>query len=298
MEIMRLKRTRGKNTNLKRLIETNRGLKGILPLMIFFCITASCSLPLIKPIPEALIEIPPYISADEAVEALTTSHEKIENLKGFVKIKTSDFEGKTTSSISGYLAFKNPDKVRFSYIGPFGITLFEVVIDGDEIVLYSPQEMTAYVGTTGDKEIEDFRGSENIFSPQSLKTLFSKPQGDRFLIENLDQDSILYGIIETESGWEIIEKTIIARVEMRPRAKERFFRGIAISQMTYLEYVDIDGISVPTTITIDDFAGGDSIKIAMSNINLNGTMPDDAFDTKVEEPWNVKGLEEFVPLNF
>ena len=266
--------------------------------MFFFSILASCSLPIVKPTPETLPQISPYISADEAVEALTAEHDKIENLKGFVKINTSDLEGKTTGSISGYLAFKNPDKVRFSYIGPFGITLFEVVIDGNEMVLYSPQEMTAYVGTTANKETEGFSGSENIFSPQSLKTLFSKPIGEKFLIENLANESVLYGTIETESGCEIIEKTLISRVEMRPESKERYFGGVAISRMTYLEYLDIDGISVPTIITIDDLVGGDSIKIAISNINLNGTIADDAFDTKVEGPWNVKSLDEFVPLGF
>ncbi len=295
---MRPKIITGKNKYRKSPIRIKRGWSWIIPLITFLSISASCSLPIVKPTPEAFPQIPSYISADEAVEALTTAHEKIETLKGFVKINTTDLEGKTTGSISGYLAFKNPDKVRFSYIGPFGITLFEVVINGDEIVLYSPQEMTAYVGKTENKEKGGIIGGENVFSPQSLKNLFSRPIGERFLIENLAQESVLYGIIETESGSEIIEKTLISRIDMRTESKEHIFDGVAISRTTYHEYIDIDGISVPTTITIDDLVGGDSIKIAMSNISLNGTMPDGAFDTKVEEPWNVKNLEEFIPSGF
>ena len=295
---MALKKIKRENTNRDNTISGEKYKVWIIPLLALLLTSASCSLLIVKPTPEvAPPQIPTYISAEEAVSALTTASDKIETLRGFVKINTTDIEGKSTGSISGYMALKNPDKVRFSYIGPFGVTLFDVVINGDDIVLYSLQDTIAYVGKIKNKNPGNPSGV-NIFSPDGLGNLFSKPYGDRFLIENLDDEIILYGIIDTESGPETIEKTVISRIDMRPDTKERFSGGVAVSRTTYNEYQDIDGIPVPTKITIDDLTLGDSIKIAMSNISLNGTMSADAFDTNVGEPWHIRGIEEFIPLGF
>jgi hypothetical protein len=292
------KKIKRENTSRENPIEKKRFKGWIVLLLALLLTSASCSLLVVKPTPEvAPPQVPTYISAEEAVSTLTTASDKIETLKGFVKISTSDIEGKSTGSISGYMALRNPDKVRFSYIGPFGVTLFEVVINGDDIVLYSLQDTIAYVGKIKNKKTGN-PGGVNIFSQDGLGNLFSRPSGDRFLIENLDTEIILYGIKDTELGPETIEKTVISRTDMRPETKERFFGGVAVSRTTYNEYQDIDGVPVPTTITIDDLAFGDSIKIAMSNISLNGTMSEDAFNTEVKEPWHIRGIEEFIPLGF
>jgi hypothetical protein len=296
---MPTKKIKRENTNRDNTIFGKKYKGWIIPLLTLLLISASCSLLTVKPVPEVTpSQIPPYISAEDAVSALNTANDKIETLKGFVKINTSDIEGKSTGSISGYLAIKNPDKVRFSYIGPFGVTLFEVVINGDDIVMYSLQDKVAYVGKIKNKNPGNTNSGVNIFSPDGLGNLFSRPSGDRFHIENLDDEIILYGIVDTESGPETIEKTVISRVDMRAESKERLLGGVAVSRTTYNEYQDIDGVPVPTKITIDDLKLGDSIKIAMSHISLNGTMSEDAFDTKVKEPWHIRGIEEFIPSGF
>jgi outer membrane lipoprotein-sorting protein len=247
----------------------------------------SCALPVIKP----TSAIPPYIDTDEALRLIVDAQKKITDLKGTVTLRLYDQQHTLVNSVTGYLAMKFPDKVRFSYIGPLGMVLFEALVNDNTTILFLPQQLLAYKGKTDVP-------SAGPFSPSLLKAPFSKPAGDIFIIEHSGEKSILTGIAHTKDTYALSEKITIDRTNMRPIIREQYRDGLVIQRVTYDAYEVIDGTLLPTNITIQDLASGNELTLTLSDAQVNTGISDEPFDTTVRSPYTEHPLASFAPPEF
>lgn len=252
-----------------------------LPAFLFL---VSCALPAVKP--TALI--PPLIEAPEAVAALTDGENAVSDIRGTVTLKTFESDGKPSNSVTGYMAYRHPDKVRFTYIGPFGIVLFEALVNGPTTILFLPQQLTAYAGRTD--AIKD-----SPFSPSLMGIAFRKPAGPVFVIEHDGPQSILYSISKTADRFELAEKIVLDRLTMRPTVRESYENGVVRYRITYTAYGRAGEVSVPSDITIEDLASGSCMEISIRDYIVNSGIGDEVFDVVVPPPYVERPLDSFVP---
>jgi outer membrane lipoprotein-sorting protein len=267
----------------------NRPARFVLSLTaaLVFVFLASCALPAVKP----TTLMPPFIEATEAVAALTDARTSINDIRGTVTLKTFDGSGKPSNSVTGYMAFRYPDKVRFTYIGPFGIVLFEALINDSTVILFLPQQLTAYKGKTGALK-------DGPFSPTLIGIPFRKPIGPIFFIEHNGPRSTLYSISEDTGRYSLVEKIEFDRLTMRPAVCEGYEDGLCRYRITYLAYEQSGQISVPTDITLEDLASGSRMEITLRDYVVNTGISDEVFDTAVPPPYAEKPLDSFVPPNY
>ncbi len=251
------------------------------PTIVFL---ASCVTGPVKP---AVPLMAPYVDAREAVAALTDAAAAIDDVRGTVTLNIFDENDKPVNSVTGYMAFKYPDRVRFTYIGPFGIVLFEALVNKETTVLFLPQQLTAYKGKT------DTAGG-GPFSPGLMGIPFGRPAGPIFVIEHDGQDSILYSISGHEDRYSLVEKIVFDRSTMRPVLREDYDNGLVRHRITYRAYEVIDGVSVPTDVVLEDSASGSRMEITMKDCAVNTGISDEVFDTAVKAPYIEKPLETFV----
>jgi outer membrane lipoprotein-sorting protein len=250
-------------------------------------ILVSCALPAVKP----MTLMPPLIDAAEAAASLTDAHTAITDIRGTVTLKTFDTAGKPVNSVTGYMAFRYPDKVRFTYIGPFGIVLFEALVNGTTTILFLPQQLEAYAGKT-----DAIKGSP--FSPTLMATAFRKPAGPIFVIEHDGAQSILYSISGAADRYSLVEKIVLDRLTMRPTVRETYENGVARYRITYLAYDEAGGVGVPTDITLEDLASGSRMEISIRDYVANSGISDKVFDTAVPPPYVEKPLDSFTPPEY
>lgn len=246
---------------------------------------ASCTLKTVKP----TSEIPPFMSASEMLHALKVSSEKVENIMGIMTITVLNKEDESKSAISGYVAFASPDKMSFSYIGPLGMIFFAAIRNGDKVVFYLPQQRRAYIGNIDDMKSGPLNNSFSI-------ALFSVPAGKTYFVEHDGPISFLYGLKKVEKGWEILEKLIVDRQNMRLLEKRVFTDGVEVLRVANLEYTEIDGISIPIRISIKNFEKGEivsEIMIGFKKVKLNKTLNPTVFETDVDDSWVMDGIENF-----
>jgi len=198
-------------------------------------------------------------------------------------------EDESKSAISGYVAFAPPDKMSFSYIGPLGMIFFAAIRNGDKIVFYLPQQRRAYIGNIDDMKSGPINNSFSI-AP------FFGPVYETSFVEHDGPISFLYGLKKVEEGWEISEKLKIDRKNMRILERRVFTDGVEALRVANLEYLEIDGISIPILISIKNFEKGEvvnKIKIGLKKVELNKTLNPSVFDTDVDDSWVVDGIENF-----
>lgn len=258
-----------------------------LPAALVIILLTSCALPAVKP----TTLIPPFIDAAEAVAALTDAHTTINDIRGAVTLKTYDEKGEPINSVTGYMAFRCPDRVRFTYIGPFGMVLFEALVNETTTILFLPQQLTAYKGKT-----DTIRGGP--FSPELMEIPFRKPAGPIFVIEHDGPQSTLYSISKKKDRYDLVEKIVFDRSTMRPTKRESYENGQCLYRITYLTYEAAEGISVPTAITLENLTSGSRAEITLSDYKVNTGIIDEVFDTTVKPPYVEKPLDSFVLPDF
>jgi outer membrane lipoprotein-sorting protein len=248
---------------------------------------ASCALPVTKPTPVFY----PYVSADEAVTALTAAQDKIIDVRGRVTLKSYDKDGSLVDFVDGYLAFKNPDRARFTYIGPLGIVFFEALVNDETMVLFLPQQLFAYKGSTDTPEGERFsRGLAKMSFPRLADKIC--------VIEHDNEKSTLYAIEGKKKEYALSEKIVFSRADMRPIMREGYADGLLAYRVIYTAYEVVDGIAVPVEIRIEDPASETALVIGMTDVKVNTGISDDVFDTTVKPPYTEKPLDTFVVPEF
>lgn len=277
-------------------------LRNAVPVVLgIFLLAVSCTTipPVTSPSPDIVV---PRISLEEAL-SLRDTLEGVETLRGTVRITMDTGTETAPQSIAGYLAIRTPDAVRFTYIGPFGIVLFEAVANGDILTLYLPQQMTAYTGAAGLQEgaTDGAEFSDMPFS--DLFGAFTQVDDDNtFFLEHRETETILYGISpptgESGTSWDIAEKVVIDRGAMHPVSRERFTDGVPVSRTTYEDFREIADLLIPTTIVIEDLVREQTISLTLSNITANEPLGDEVFETTPNEPWTVMPLDQFIPPTF
>ncbi len=254
-----------------------------LPAALVIIFLTSCALTPVKP----TTLISPYIDAREAVAALTDAHSAINDIRGAVTLKTFDKDGKPVDSVTGYMAFRYPDRVRFTYIGPFGMVLFEALVNETTTILFLPQQLTAYKGKT-----DTIKGGP--FSAKLMGIPFSKPMGPIFVIEHDGPESTLYSISKKTDRYDLVEKIVFDRSTMRPTIREGYVNGIGQYRIAYLAYEVVEGIAVPTGIALEDLVSGSRMEITLKDCKVNTGITDEVFDTTVQPPYVEKPLDTFV----
>jgi outer membrane lipoprotein-sorting protein len=236
----------------------------------------------------------PYISAEAAVAELEGAQNKVIDIRGQASLKTYDPEGKLVNSVSGYMAFKRPDKFRFTYVGPLGIVLFEALVNDKTMILFLPQQLTAYKGSTETP-------SGGPFSANLMRAPFSPLRGRIFTIEHDGDKSTLYAIAQDmtdKKGYALTEKIIFSRTDMRPLVREGYQDGLLAWRVTYKKYEVVGGIPIPSEIMIEDPSSGGSMEIGLSDAKVNTGIGEDAFDPSVKPPYTEAPLESFAPPDF
>ncbi len=259
---------------------------------VFPLFLVSCALQPVRPTPLAVMA--PYISADTAVAELEKAQNKVIDIRGQASLKTYDPDGKLANSVTGYMAFKRPDKFRFTYVGPLGIVLFEALVNDKTMILFLPQQLKAYKGSTETP-------SSGLFSANLLRAPFTRFQGRLFAIEHDGDKSTLYAIAQDKADkkeYALSEKIIFSRIDMRPLVREGYEDGLLTWRVTYKKYDVIDGIAIPSEITIEDPSSGGTMEIGLSDAKVNTGISDDVFDPSVKPPYTEAPLGSFAPPDF
>ncbi|MBN1883599.1 MAG: hypothetical protein JW885_15635 [Deltaproteobacteria bacterium] len=270
-------------------------------VLVLFLLAVSCTTitPNAKIAPEAFA---PRITLEEAL-SLRDVLGGIDTLRGTVRITMDMGDGTAPRSIAGYLAIHTPDAVRFTYIGPFGVVLFEAVANGDVLTLFLPQQMIAYTADTGSNgEGADRIDISNMPFSDFFNALTKDDDDCVFFLEHRERETTLYGISpvpgESDMSWEITEKVVIDRETMHPLIRERFADGVCVSRTTYEDFQEVDGLLIPATIVITDLVLGQTMSITLKGLTINESMTDEVFETTPEEPWTIMPLDQFSPPTF
>jgi len=282
---------------------TDRSFSRCAKLVVLglFLFAASCTTitPVTTTPPETIAS---RISLEEAL-LLRNVLEGVDTLRGTVRI-TMDAGGETApQSIAGYLALRTPDALRFTYIGPFGIVLFEAVANNDVLTLYLPQQMIAY---TGAADSHDGAAGDADLPDMPFADLFdaftTNDDGCVFFLEHRERETILYGISsdtdEFGTSWDIAEKVVIDRETMRLVSRELFTDGVPVSRTTYEDFQETEDLLIPTAIVIEDLIRNQTMSITLSGMTANEALTGEVFETTPDDPWTIMPLDQFIPPTF
>lgn len=170
----------------------------------------------------------------------------------------------------GYLVFSQPDRFHLVMLSPFGTTLMEIYLAGDQITCIVPSKQTAYQGRLS--ELPDRNG----LRAWGLV---------RWVIDQPPSGTVAPGVHEylTADG----KKEILSFDEHGLLTGKINAGG---DKVTYGEYHDRNGVAFPSTIEMAN-SSGDTVKIVFNDPEINSPLEDSVLTP------NLDGMET-LPLSY
>ena len=243
-------------------------------LMMFFwgCVPS-------KPVDE--VEILP---SERLINKLEANRRKINNFEGvgILKIKSDIYD----NSANFRVIMQKPDSIYLTILGPFGIELAQALVTNQNYIFYDAMENKAYVGKMDDEVLKNifkidlsfndlldaFVGSVNL-----TKNLYKPP--DRYEVVN---DKYILTYIDSASNVTTVYKVDIRELSITDYLLKTNSDSVLIEGKS-TDFEQLQNVSVPFTIEIDNMAANQQLNIDYKNIVANTrnvkidfTIPDDA----------------------
>ena len=232
-----------------------------------------------KPIDE--VEILP---SERLINKLEANRRKIYNFEGvgILKIKSDIYD----NSANFRVVMEKPDSIYLTILGPFGIELAQALVTNQNYIFYDALENKAYVGKMNDEVLKNifkidlsfndlldaFVGSVNL-----TKNLYKPP--DRYEVVN---DKYILTYIDSASNVTTVYKVDIRELSITDYLLKTNSDSVLI-EGKYTDFEQLQNVSVPFTIEIDNMAANQQLNIDYKNIVANTrnvkidfTIPEDA----------------------
>ncbi len=224
------------------------------------------------------------ISADRIIKRLEANRRKIKSFvgKGTITVATNDLNTRSSFQVE----IKRPDSLKVSFFGPFGIDLAYSLISQKDFQFYDVINNKYYNGKIRPGIIKDLMkinipydelmdavtGSVNLTSKLRIEPNANK------------NDDGTYELIYPDTANSIISTIIIDAENLR--IKKYFIsdiNGKVSYQADYDGFKKVDDVYLPFSISINDKANNQKLKVEYRNIELNKLteklkldIPDDA----------------------
>ena len=196
-------------------------------------------------------------------------------------------------SAPGYLFVERPKQIRLRVLVPVAkTTLFDMASDGQSFQIWYPRENKFFVGSASIRQVR-YEGVEknplSKFRPQHLVNalLFEKISDD-----NADKDYFVYEEMDAQAKYYVIglvaprpdrplaltRRVWIERSELRV-VRQQYYEpdGSLTSDISYSNYVPVDGRDYPSTIRLDRPSDKYSITLRLQTFKINQPMAPDTF---------------------
>ena len=181
---------------------------------------------------------------------------EVETLQSAISISVTSGEHSTGGR--GYLVFKGPDRFHLAVLSPFGLTVLDVMSDGDLLTCLVPSRQTAYSGRLSElpetSALKSLALMKWVVAPPPAAGALSgremtTPSGERFFFDK-------NGMVErkvTQQGDEVV----------------------------YQEYRNVNGVAFPESIVIGSRYGA-SVKIVFDEPQINLPVEDSTLTLNLE----------------
>jgi hypothetical protein len=191
---------------------------------------------------------------------------EVETLQSSIAISLKS--GEHGSSGRGFLIFKYPDRFHMALLSPFGLTILQVVSDGESLTCLVPSRQIAYRGLIA--ELPEIGGLKTFGMLQWVVARTPRraadaagemiaPSGDRIFFDK-------FGLVERK---------------ISPEGDEVSFSG----------YNTVNGVAFPETMVIKN-SYGDTVRIVFDEPEINTPLENAAL-TPSMEGYKVLPLSEF-----
>lgn len=246
-------------------------------------------------------------SVDDLVQLVNGQARAIHTVNATIDIATTvggQKKGKVTDyqEIPGYMLIEKPNDMRLIGLVPVVRTrLFDMVSNGEQFKLSIPPKSKFIEGSSevthpSDNSIENIRPQAIM---DALLLPYIDPKTDIAVIrsgvehvENLhdhrkqiDLPTYVLAVIKHgEKNWYLSRRIVFSRNDLRPRMQEIFdTEGNVVTQATYENFAEVDGLSFPYLIRILRPKEEYEINIAIVKLRLNQPLTADQFQLKQPE---------------
>jgi outer membrane lipoprotein-sorting protein len=192
---------------------------------------------------------------------------EVETLQSSISVSVRS--GEHTTSGRGFLVYKQPDRFHLALLSPFGLTVFEVFIDGDKLTCLVPSKQLAYSGRFSQlpensplqsmamMKWVQVRPSPAGIAPGTKET--TDPSGDHYYF---DENGLVDSKVSSEGD-----------------------------KVAYQDYSNVDGVAFPDAIIISS-RYGTTVRIVFDEPQINQPVEEGAL-TPLTEGYKVLPLAEF-----
>jgi outer membrane lipoprotein-sorting protein len=241
---------------------------------------------------------------EDLIDYVNAQASRIQSMQATVDIDTSadnPTSGKVTDykEIRGYILARKPDMLRMKGLMPVvRNTAFDMVSDGKEFKLWIPPKNKFVVGTDNDANYQSDKRLENLRPQYIYNALLIQPiaKDEIAVLENgyetvldpkrhrVDQPDYELAVIRKgPQGWYLSRRIQFSRTDLVPhRLRIYDLQGNVATDAHYQNFKDFNGISFPTTVSIERPREGYEMTLSVLKLDLNRQLSDDQFS--LEQP--------------
>jgi outer membrane lipoprotein-sorting protein len=234
------------------------------------------------PGPEPAVPPPPKITADELFGEMDAYARRLESASGVVTISARTPEG-VLPTTEHDLAFARPDSVYVESLGPMGEIAVVTRVSGGRMAVHYVADGVWAEGAATPGNVEKLVGVP-LDVGSLIRALLAEPlvQGEGF------EGTVSYIRPEAESDPTRLalrredgtRALLITVDDSAPVPLEQVLYDGAdapVLRVEYTEYAEVDGLSRPRRILLEDYAGS-SVEISFSSQEVNPALPEGLFD--------------------
>ncbi|MBN2467010.1 MAG: hypothetical protein JXD19_02565 [Deltaproteobacteria bacterium] len=235
----------------------------VLIILISACVPPPSTIP---PSP------PPSLSEAEIISAVSRSTTATSSLKSWVEAQIH-YERHSTlkrRSFNGAIVWREqPDQLRFQAFGPFGGTLFDILYDSEDLIVFIPSSSRVYTGI-----ISDLTGMPDADILSILRRLLPGVEKSYRMDEcRVERDT--YTVWFTDNG--LINGLTIDPKTLLIRRKTVLREEKTVATILYADYKEITGTAFPTSINISLPLDGFTLRLQFANPSINPKLRDSQF---------------------
>jgi outer membrane biogenesis lipoprotein LolB len=256
----------------------------VLATVVLLAGCASRSAP--RPIPAPAGTLP---AADAIFAALAQRREAVRGLRALARLSySSPDESRKAKQL---LVAERPDRLRLEILSPFGAVFVLTTADG-ALAAWARDESTVYRGVASRQNLERYA---NVDLPVGtvvdllLGTPPLQPDADTVVSNDAGLTEVWQDLSDTvQVGW-FNDHLEPVRYEQREQSGEVRLRT------AFDGYATIDGMSVPTQISIELPVEQRRVDLALSETEVNPALPDSVFALETPSGSRVVDLDQGIP---
>lgn len=183
----------------------------------------------------------------------------VDTLSSSISVSAKGAEG--GGSARGYLLYRRPDRLHVLFLSPFGSTMFEIFLQGDQVTCLVPDKKTAYLG-----EVNALAQGNYLKTLRLMRWVLARPpvSGPSLGARELDSDEVgKEKVFFLENG--LVERKVAEKGE----------------EVIYHDYQMVDGIPFAQRMEIRDGKGGE-VRITFDDPEVNRPIEEESLAPKLK----------------